>query len=66
MGLSQQDTFANDLLFDNKCQNVTIIERKSIYSANLTIMMDKIWYDINFYKQIKICIMYVYIKFRFK
>ena len=66
MGLSQQDTFVNDLLFNNKCQNVTIIERKSIYSANLTIMMDKIWYNINFYKQIKICVMYVYIKFCFK
>ena len=41
MGFSQQDKFVNDLLFNNKCQNVTIIERKSIYSANLTIMMDK-------------------------
>ena len=46
-----QDRFVNDLLFNNKCQNVTIIERKSIYSANLTIMMDKTWYNINFYKQ---------------
>ena len=48
MGLSQQDRFVNDLLFNNKCQNVRIIERKSIYSANLTIMMDKIWYNIKF------------------
>ena len=53
MGLLQQDNFVNDLLFNNKCQNVTIIERKSIYSANLTIMMDKIWYNINFYKHTK-------------
>ena len=65
MGLSQQDTFENDLLFNNKCQNVTIIERKSIYSANLTIMMDKIWYNLNFYKQKSSYVMYIYIEFHF-
>ena len=62
MGLSQQDKIEKHLYLLINVLNITMIERTSIYCVNLTIMVDKTWYN-NFY----ICtyVMHIYIKFRF-